>query len=67
MKLGKVKVTMDIVVDMDDPEMVTDAKRMLYEELMNSYKYDELFDWIDVEEAPDASENDIPECLTEEF
>lgn len=66
MKLGKVVVSAEYVVDMDNEEMVRHAKDCLWEDVMCAVKYDELGEWLDVVEAPDADESDIPEFLLDE-
>jgi hypothetical protein len=66
MRLGKVTINLEYVVDLDNEDMVTYAKDALYEDLMTAYTYNDIGDWIKVEEAPEASENDIPEFLLPE-
>jgi hypothetical protein len=46
--------------------MIQHAKTAFYEDLMNMYKYDEIFDAIDTVDAPGATEADIPEFLLEQ-
>ena len=65
MKLVKIVVSMGYIVDADNPVMIEDAKEALYEDLMNAVKYDELHNHIEVIDAPDAKEEDIPEFLLE--
>jgi len=65
MRLGKVQIGHSYVVDLDDKDMVDHAKDALYEDLMNAVKYDELPSNIEAVNAPDASEGDIPDFLTE--
>lgn len=66
MRLGRVCINHSYVVDLDNPDMVQEAKDCLYEDLMNAYKYNEFGDNIDVVEDKTASEEDIPEFLLEE-
>jgi hypothetical protein len=66
MRLGKVRVLSEYVVDLDDENMVSSAKISLYEDLMNAVKFDELEAWIEVVEAPEANESDIPGFLKDE-
>lgn len=67
MRLGKVKIELEYVVDLDNDEMINDAKNAIYEDLMAAYKYDELFDAIHVtDEDKTLKEEDIPEFLKEE-
>jgi hypothetical protein len=67
MKLGKVKIELEYVVDLDNEEMVNDAKTYMYEDIMNIVKYGELFDIIEVtDEDKTLKEEDIPDFLKEE-
>jgi hypothetical protein len=43
--------------------MVSQAKEFVYEDIMSAVKYDEVFNYIEVVDAPDAKESDIPEFL----
>ena len=63
------RITLDLyyVVRAGDDEMIQHAKDCLYEDIMSAYKNDELYDCIRVVDAPDASEDDIPEFLQEEI
>lgn len=65
MKLGRVTLNLDYVVDMDNPEMVRQATECFYEDLMQGYKYDNIMNWIDVIEDKNATEDMIPEFLLE--
>lgn len=64
-RLGRVCIDFGYIVDLDNPEMVEDAKQCLLEDMMNAFKYGEIVQYIDVEEAPDAHEDAIPEFLLE--
>jgi hypothetical protein len=67
MKLGKVKIELEYIVDLDNQDMVDQAKNALYEDLMNAAKYEELFDMIEItDEDKTLKETDIPEFLREE-
>ena len=61
--MGRVYINAFYVVDLDDPDMVEEAKNALYEDLMNSVKYDELYDWIEDTEDETMKEEDICEFL----
>lgn len=63
MKLGRVKINMSYVVDLDNPKMVEEAKSSVYEDIMNAAKYNELGSYIDVVEDKTATEGEIPEWL----
>ena len=65
MKLGKVCLDLNYIVDMDNQEMVEHAIQCLYEDLMQGVKYDNLTNWIDVIEDKNATEDMIPEFLLE--
>jgi len=67
MRLAKVKIEFQYVVDMDNDDMVAQAKNALYEDMMSAFKYNELFDYIHVtDEDKTLKLEDIPEFLTEE-
>ena len=63
MKTGVVKLSLEYVVDIEDDDMVQQAKDALYDDLMSAYKNDKLGSWIKVEEAPMADPDDIPDFL----
>lgn len=64
--LGRVCISHSYVVDLDNPEMIQEAKDCLFEDLMNAYKYDEVHLYIDVKADKTASVNDIPDFLLKE-
>lgn len=66
MKLGRICVDLNYIVDMDNDEMVRHATEALYEDLMQGIKYGDLADWIRISEDKDAKEDMIPEFLLEE-
>jgi hypothetical protein len=66
-KMGKVCIHLEYFVDLNNDAMVQDAKECLYEDVMSLVKCDEIFDSIGVEEAPEATEKDIPSFLTESW
>lgn len=63
MKLGRVTLNLDYVVDMDNDQMVKHATECFYEDLMAGYKYNNIMDWVDVIEDKTATEDMIPEFL----
>lgn len=68
MKLGKVKIELEYVVDLDNEDMVNNAKNYMYEDIMSIVKYEELFDIIEVtDEDKTLKEEDIPEFLIEDL
>jgi hypothetical protein len=66
MKLGRICVDLNYIVDMDNDEMVRHATEALYEDLMQGVKYGDLANWIRISEDKDAKEDMIPEFLLEE-
>lgn len=65
MKLGRVCLDLNYIVDMDNDEMVKHAIESLYEDLMQGVKYGDITNWIDVIEDKNATEDMIPEFLLE--
>lgn len=65
-KLGKVIINIGYVVDLNNQTMVDEAVDCIVEDIHNAVKYNELFDWVEVVEAPDADESDIPDFLLDQ-
>jgi hypothetical protein len=63
MRLGRVTISVSYVIDLDDQNMVNHAKECVYEDVMNMVKYNEVAGWINTEEDPNASKEDIAEFL----
>ena len=63
-KLGRVYFNLSYVVDMDDQEMVEQAKEAIYEDIMSALKYNEIDSYIDLKLDKKAKVKDIPEFLT---
>jgi hypothetical protein len=67
MRLGKVIIKLEYVVDLDSEHMIDQAKNAIYEDLMNAYRYNEIYHHIKVTEQDNNLEpSDIPRFLTEE-
>jgi hypothetical protein len=66
MKLGRISLDLNYIVDMDNEEMVRHATEALYEDLMQGIKYGDLANWIRISEDKDAKEDMIPEFLLDE-
>jgi hypothetical protein len=66
MRLGKVYISSEYVVNLDDESMVNEAKECMLEDLMNAVKFDELPNWIQVVEDNSLSETDIPDFLKDD-
>jgi hypothetical protein len=63
MRLGRVKLNLDYVVDLDDKDMVDTAKECLYEDIGSMIKYNELWEAITVNEDENAEESEISSFL----
>ena len=66
MKLGRISLDLNYIIDMDNEEMVRHAIEALYEDLMQGVKYGDLANWIRISEDKDAKEDMIPEFLLDE-
>jgi hypothetical protein len=63
-RLGRIAFDLGYVVDLDNNEMVEDAKVCILEDIENAIKFGELDQYLEVQPAPDnATEADIPEFL----
>ena len=65
MKYVKVCVSLSYVVPAYNDDAIAYAKEALYEDLMNSIKYDEVAGLIDVEDVPNAVASDVPDFISE--
>lgn len=63
MRLGKVIFYNYYVVDLDDEDMVEEAKELLCEDIYDGVKYDELGNYIETAEDALLSERDIHPIL----
>lgn len=63
--LGKIVIDLGYVVDVDDKDMIEEAKRCFYEDLMSAYVNNELISWMEVIKQKGLTESDIPEHLLE--
>lgn len=63
MRLGKVYIPTYYVVDLDDENMVAEAKDCMLEDILNAVKYEEIASWIESTEDNSVLEEDIPEFL----
>lgn len=67
-KKSLVRVVFDLsYVCYNQSKMIEETKECLYEDIMNAYKYSELSNYISVIDAPEATEDDVPEFLKEDF
>jgi hypothetical protein len=65
--LARVVINVGYVVYKDDQDMIEYAQQATYEDVMNAVKHNELETWIEVLDAPDAKESDIPDFLLEDL
>jgi hypothetical protein len=66
MRLGKITIDLEYVVDLDNEEMVEYAKNCIYEDVMSAMKYNEIQNYIKVgDEDKSLTEDDIPAFLTD--
>ena len=65
MKMGRVCLDLNYIVDMDNDDMVKQAVECLYEDIMQGVKYGNLSNWIDVIEDKNANPSMIPDFLLE--
>lgn len=63
MRLGKVMFYNYYVVDLDNEDMVEDAKLLLCEDIYDGVKFDELGNYIETFEDASLSEKDIHPIL----
>ena len=61
-RLGRVVMAMSYVVDMDDPDMIQEAKDCLYEDICNAVKYNEMGNF-DIIPDKTLTTKDIPDFL----
>lgn len=66
MRMGKVRILDEYVVDLDNEEMVEHAKDALIEDVFNTIKFDSVQDGIEIIEDATLIEADIPEFLRED-
>ena len=66
-RIGYVELTVRYAVDLDDKDMVQEAKDCIYDDVTNMVKYDETGSWISVgRRDPKLTRADIPDFLLEE-
>lgn len=64
-RYGRVTFSISYVVDLDDAEMVDEARVLVAEDVAAALRHTELDAWIDVEKDRDATEGDIIDYLIE--
>lgn len=64
-KLGRVEFKISYVIDLENEDMIDEAKQCVYEDIMNAMKYNEVAENIDVIDDPSAKVEDIAEFLLE--
>jgi hypothetical protein len=66
-RLGRVVFDLGYVVDLDDREMIEEARTSIVEDIYSAIKYGELDQYIEIRDDPEATadEADIAEFLLE--
>lgn len=62
-RFGRVAFNINYVVDLDDADMVDEAKQCVFEDVINAVKYAEVVNYIKIVHDPAATVQDIPEFL----
>jgi len=66
MRLGRVRVSIEYVVDLDNKEMVDHAKDCIVEDIDNAVKFNEEHTLLEIDtDGHGLEESDIPEFLLE--
>jgi hypothetical protein len=65
MRLGRIKIVIDCVVDLADRDMVEQGEDAIIDDVYSMVKYGEMRHHIEEEEDKDLTEADIPEFLTD--
>jgi hypothetical protein len=63
-RLGRVEFKISYVVDLENENMVDEARQCVFEDVMTAVKYDEVDKNIDIVEDSTADAEDIPEFLS---
>ncbi len=64
-RYGRVTFSISYVVDLDDAEMIDEARGMVAEDVRDSIRHGDDSAYIDVEPDASATEADIHDCLIE--
>ncbi|NBO98757.1 MAG: hypothetical protein EBU90_01335 [Proteobacteria bacterium] len=65
--LARIVIDLSYVVDINDPDMIEEATQCIYEDIMNAVKYNELENYIVMQDPdPNLTEDDIPEFLVDQ-
>ena len=59
MRMGKVQIGLEYIVDLDNPDQVIIAREFIYDDLVYGIKYDEIDSHIEIIEDASLSEHDI--------
>jgi len=59
MRLGKVQIGLEYIVDLDNQEQVNLAREFIHDDLAYAIKYDEVDSHIDIVEDASLTERDI--------
>ena len=67
MRLGRLIIDLDYVVNLDDKDMVEVAKDCFCRDLLDMFDHNEVHSEIDIREDPKLTEEDIPGFLKESW
>ena len=65
MRLGKVQIGLEYIVDLDNQEQVNLAREFIHDDLAYALKYDEVDSHIDIVEDASLTESDINQNVLE--
>lgn len=65
-RYGRVTFSISYVVDLDDEEMIDEAREMVAEDVRDAIRHHEASAWIEVEPDAQATEDDIHDYLIEQ-
>jgi len=65
MRLGKVQIGLEYIVDLDNQEQVNLAREFIHDDLAYAIKYDEVDSHIDIVEDASLTESDINQNVLE--
>lgn len=67
MRMGRVVIRIEVgyAVDLDNPNMVREAKDWAYEDVTDIIESGDIYDMVKMEEAPSLTEHDIHSGLLE--
>jgi len=67
MRMGRVRILDEYIVDLDNEAMVGRAKEALIEDIFTAVKFNEVLGALDIVEEETLTEADIPEFLRDDI